>query len=81
MEDFVFVDVLEAHADLEKKLPDFFLFEIFFVLLLEIVGEIAAIAVFHDNIESAVLNKGILISDDEGVIKFAHNGGFVDGLR
>lgn len=81
MQYLILMDVLQPNTDLYEKLPDLFLLEWFFVLHLEVVGEIARVAKFHDDVERIVLDEGLLVPDDEGVDELAHDGGFVDGLH
>lgn len=81
MQYFILVDVFQPNTDLYKKLPDLFLLEWFFVLHLEVVGEITGVAKFHDDVERIVLDEGLLVPDNEGVDELAHDGGLVDGLH
>ena len=80
MEDFIFVDVLESHANLNEKHPDFGFFEILLVLLLEVLGEIATIAVFHDDVEVAIFREGFAVTHNKGVFQLPHYRGFVHCL-
>ena len=77
VQDFVFMNVLKPKANLNKELPYFLFLKRFFILHLEVHREITIVTVLHNNMQSVIFDKRLLILDDKGMNKFAHDRGFV----
>ena len=43
--------------------------------------QVSIITVLHDYVERIILNERLPVSNNEGVHKFTHYGGFIDGLN
>lgn len=57
MEYLVFVDVLQAHADLYENSPNLLLLQRLFDLAFQEVGEVTVVAVLHYDVESVVFDE------------------------
>lgn len=74
------VDVLQPHANLNKKFPNALLLQRFSILRLEEIRQIPTVAKLHNNVQRILLDEGLSVSHDEGVEQLAHDGGLVDRL-
>jgi hypothetical protein len=81
VQDFVLMNVLKPQANLNKELPYFLLLERFFILHFEVHREIAIVTILHNNMQSIIFDKRLLILYDKRMNKFAHDRGFVQSLR
>jgi hypothetical protein len=80
VQDLVFVDVLQAHTDLYENPPDLLLLQRLLYLALQVVGQVAVVAVLHHDVQSVVLDERLLVTHDERVNQFAHYYRLVDCL-
>lgn len=62
MQNFILMDVLKSHTDLDEEFPNFFLFDKLFILLLEKEAEITPITKLHQNIEIIIFSKRLIVT-------------------
>jgi hypothetical protein len=80
MQYLILMDVLKTQTYLDEESPNFVLLQGPLILQLEVVVEIAIVAVLHDDVEGVVLDEGLLVAHDEGVHQLTHNRCFVYSL-
>ncbi len=74
MEDLLRMDVLQPNDQLDKILPDFFLCDRTGELTPDIMVQVPAVTVLHDDVEQVALDEGTLVTDDIGVLQLVEDG-------